>query len=67
MRALVILFFAVIVIALVWRTTGHPLPLFDYQIGGFGNWAPRRSGSPHPGTTFRFRSSGMSDVGTAVP
>ena len=40
MRALVILFFAVIVIALVWRTTGHPLPLFDYQIGGFGNWAP---------------------------
>ncbi len=38
MRALAILFFAALLIAVIWRATGHALPLIDYNIGGFGGW-----------------------------
>ena len=33
-----IILFLVIVLGIIWRVTGHALPLFDYQIGGFGGW-----------------------------
>jgi hypothetical protein len=35
-RALAILFFAVLAFAVFWQATGHPLPILDSPFGPFG-------------------------------
>jgi len=33
---LVVLFFGILAFAVVWRATGHPLPILDSPFGPFG-------------------------------